>query len=129
MDEKRFPLSEYVELIIAELAEEFINSNIQTTAASLGLNTRTKRSWNLDAFRTSGQHFPVQTLILNSENRDKSDNKYRRSDCIMCHRRVPTSCEQCGIFLCLDAPVDYENCWKQFHTKTNIMTCARHPCL
>ncbi len=129
VDEKRFPLSEYVELIIAELAEEFINSKIQTTAASLGSNTRTKRSWNLDAFRTSGQHFPVQTLILNSENREKSDNKYRRSDCIMCHRRVPTSCEQCGIFLCLDAPVDYENCWKQFHTKKNIMTCVRHPCL
>lgn len=125
VDEKRFALSEYVELLMAELAEEYVESSIQVTAASLGSNARTKASWNRDQYRRVGAHWPTQGLVA-GENRDKSDSKFKRSDCIMCHKRISTQCEQCGIFLCLDAPANSENCWKQFHTAKNIMICKHH---
>jgi hypothetical protein len=129
IDENRFPLSQYVEMLMHELAEEFIvTSTPSAPASNMGSNYRKKTSWNRDKFRTEGKHWPKQVLLPSSEGRDASENKFKRSDCMMCRKRVSTQCEQCGIFLCLDAPADYDNCWKQFHSAKNIINCTHHTC-
>jgi hypothetical protein len=132
LNEKRFALSEFVEMLMAELAEEYLLAATPVAAASLGSNRRTKASWDSDPFRRTGLHLPKQTLLsslADGEIRYKNENKFKRSNCIMCQRRVATQCEQCGIFLCLDAPANHDNCWKQFHTQKNIMRCPHHTSL
>ena len=67
-----------------------------------------------------------QCLPEESYFREASASKFRRSNCIMCRRKISYRCEQCGVYLCLDAPNDRENCWKQFHTQPDIMRCQHH---
>ena len=127
LNEERFHLSEYVKIIMNELADEYIQSKVLITGLIVQeTNTRSKASWNKDRFRRVGAHFPVQNMISSESSREASDNKYRRRKCIMCHRKVSYQCEQCGVFLCLDAPTGKANCWKQFHTEKDIMHCLHH---
>jgi hypothetical protein len=124
LNPQRFPLSEFVELIMVELAEEFRQSKV-LTAGAMSRDNRTKSSWNKDRSRLVGAHFPIMEL-KDDEDRDSADNKFSRRRCMMCQRKVSNLCEQCGVALCLDAPSNGTNCWKQFHTERDIMRCRRH---
>ena len=114
-------------MIMHELAFEYLSSLILSTPNQFEGNWRTKSAWNREPFRRGiGMHWPKQNLVPISGEEANDASKYFRSRCIMCRRKVSSICEQCDVFLCLDAPKDFENCWKQFHTKIDIMRCPHH---
>jgi hypothetical protein len=127
IDAARFPLSEFVEMIMHELSNEYLSSLVLSTPNRFEGNWRTKSSWNREPFRRAiGMHWPRQNMVPINGDEANDISKYFRSRCIMCRRKVSTTCEQCEVFLCLDAPKDFENCWKQFHTKIDIIRCPHH---
>jgi len=118
---KKYPHREFIENLMISLAEDHLHAKRPQGAVEreIGRNSRSKQECNADPYRTTGLHWPTQTL-LEANDREKDDNKLKRSNCMMCHRKVGTRCKQCGVYLCLDAKAGSLNCWEQFHTAPDI---------
>ena len=89
--------------------------------------TQSKKAWNDDMFRRSGQQFG-QIVQKPEEQRQEGTKKrkgnstntrnYFRGNCMMCNRYVSTKC----VYLCMISGGDDKTCFSTFHTDFNIFS-------
>lgn len=97
------------------------------------LNSQSKKAWNEDIFRRTGQHFahirkrPEENRTEGLRERTRGGSNIRnfyRGNCILCNRYVSTRCMQCSVYLCLISEGDEETCFTKFHTHIDLFDCS-----
>ena len=111
---KEFSLTIFIEQLMTNLAEEWLQESRRSTSdIRNGNNTRKLSQWNKDDSRRQGSHWPIQVNVPARPN--KKSDKIQRSYCLICSRKINTKCRECGVFLCLNENVDGNNCFFDFH--------------